>query len=63
MSQDGGEDTSFSILSKEEALKLGVLEVILGMSRGKVYYKMNVSENIYDSYGKLLCFGRLKVKS
>lgn len=49
-------DTSFKELSLEEAKEKGYLFAINGIIKGKKYFKMNVSGNIYDNTGKIVYY-------
>lgn len=50
------EDTSFSELSIEKAEKIGNTNIIIGMKKGKRYFKMNICKHIYDENGELIMF-------
>lgn len=45
--------TSFSELSLEEARVQGYLFAVIGISRGRKYFRMNNSGNIYNDEGKI----------
>jgi len=47
---------SFSELSMHEAEELGCLSIIAKMKKGKAFYKMAVSGNIYDENGHIVLF-------
>lgn len=55
--KDGwNKNTSFVELSLEEAKEKGYLFAISGIAKGKKYFKMNVSGNIYNNKGKVLIY-------
>lgn len=52
--RDGwNKDTSFEELTLEEAKARGLLFAVAGIQKGKKYFKMNISGNIFDDKGKI----------
>jgi len=47
---------SFRELTLKEAQEENLLFVINGMSKGRKYFRMNVSGNIYNDKGKIVLF-------
>lgn len=55
--KDGwNENTSFEELSLKEAEKEGYLFAINEIAKGKKYFKMKVSGNIYDDKGEIALY-------
>lgn len=51
-----GKDTNFSELSEAEAKERGLHFAIRGMEKGRKYFKMAVSGNIFDDNGKIAMY-------
>jgi hypothetical protein len=55
--KDGwSKSTSFTELSLKEAEEKGYHFAINGINNGRKYFKMNVSENIYNDNGKIALY-------
>lgn len=54
------ENTLFEELTKEDLQKAGVGLLTLRMDQGERFFRMAVSNNIYDEKGKLIAYGNLK---
>lgn len=55
--KDGwSKDTSFIELSLTEAKQKGYTFAINGINKGSKYFKMNITNNIYDDTGKITMF-------
>jgi len=55
--KDGwSKNTSFTELSLKEAEEKGYLFAINEIKNGRKYFKMNVSENIYNDNGKIALY-------
>ncbi len=46
-------NTTFAELTLNDAEKEGLLFAVDGIKKGKKYFRMNVSGNIFDSYGEI----------
>lgn len=54
------ENTLFEGLTKEDLQKAGVGLLTLRMDQGERFFRMAVSNNIYNESGKLIAYGNLK---
>lgn len=55
--KDGwSKDTSFKELSLNDAKQNGYTFAIDGINKGKKYFKMNISNTIYNDAGKVMLF-------
>lgn len=58
--KDGwGNDTEFSKVTIEEAKDKGYSFIARYINEGRVFFRMHVSNNIYDDTGKLILFGNI----
>lgn len=49
-------DTSFSELTLDEAKEKGYLFAVNGIKKGRKYFKLDATGNIYDENGNLVMF-------
>ena len=54
--QGWNENISFKELSYEEATKKGLLFAMINIQKGRKYFIMDTSNNIYDDNGKIALF-------
>lgn len=56
--KDGwSENTSFEELSLKEAKENGYLSISNEIAKGKKFFKMNISGNIFNDKGKIVMYG------
>ena len=53
---DGWNNVNFTEVTKEEAEKKGLLFAVLGIEKGKKYFRMIGSGNIYDESGEIAMY-------
>lgn len=54
------ENTLFEELTREDLQKAGVRLLTLRMDQGEQFFRMAVSNNIYNEKGELIVYGNLK---
>ena len=54
--KDGWNNINFEEVTKKEAEEKGLLFAILGIAKGKKYFRMVESGNIFDENGKIVMF-------
>lgn len=59
--QEGwSKDASFHELTEKEAKEKGLTFAQRGIAKGAKFFVMNVTNNVYNQNGQLLCYGNLK---
>ena len=53
---DGWNNVNFTEVTKEEAEEKGLLFAVLGIEKGKKYFRMIRSGNIYDESGEIAMY-------
>lgn len=53
-------DTSFHELTEKEAIEKGLTFAQRGIAKGAKFFVMNVTNNVFNQNGQLLCYGNLK---